>query len=236
MTERTLATKRGFILYDDALTGHVHEDLFSAQHWERHEALRGNAGGRGRVWFIASDKGEWVLRHYRRGGRIAWLTDDRYLWTGLTRTRPWREWRLLDSLYKEGLPVPEPVAAQVTRGGRFYRGDLITRRIPDSRSLAALLADTAIGHIPWVAIGACVRRLHNADVYHADLNAHNILINDRNEVFLIDFDKGERRTKQASWQAANLRRLQRSLRKLSARSFIESNHWNSFLEGYRQHD
>lgn len=234
MAERTLATERGFILYEDALAGHADAAWFSAQHWSRQRRLRGGAGGgRGDAWMVAGTDGDWVLRHYRRGGWAARLSTDFYCWTGLERTRPWREWRLLYSLYKEGLPVPQPLAAQVWRHGFLYRGDLITRRIPDSRSLAALLADPGIGHIPWMEIGACVRRLHNADVYHADLNAHNILLNDRNEVFLIDFDKGERRTPAWAWQQANLHRLWRSLRKLAPSSVIESSAWGRLLEGYR---
>ncbi|OYV73091.1 MAG: 3-deoxy-D-manno-octulosonic acid kinase, partial [Deltaproteobacteria bacterium 21-66-5] len=177
MAERTVATKRGFILYDDALTSHAGEELFSARHWARHTSLRGAIGGRGNTWILAGGNDEWVLRHYRRGGVVRRFSRDLYLWQGLVNTRPWREWRLLSALYRKGLPVPQPVAAQVLRYGLAYRGDLITRLIPDTLSLAARLRESNIESLPWDRIGACIRRFHDAGVYHADLNAHNILLN-----------------------------------------------------------
>lgn len=233
MAERTVTTKRGFILYDDALLRHPHEDAFSPRHWAKREALRGAAGGRGQTWIVQSGDGEWVLRHYRRGGMVARFLNDYYLWTGLETTRPWCEWWLLDSLYKEGFPVPRPVAAQVTRHSLWYRGDLITQLIPNTRSLAAALRESSIETLPWHDIGACIRRFHDAGVYHADLNAHNILLDSGNTVYLIDFDRGERRTPGVLWQEANLGRLLRSLRKFIAPSVIESSAWNAFLNGYQ---
>ncbi|MGH8307776.1 MAG: 3-deoxy-D-manno-octulosonic acid kinase [Gammaproteobacteria bacterium] len=232
MAERTVTTKRGFILYDDALASYAGEELFSAGHWAQHAALRGAAGGRGNTWIVAGGNGEWVLRHYRRGGLVRHISRDYYLWQGLENTRPWREWKLLAELYRDGLPVPQPVAAQAIRHGLAYRGDLVTRLIPDTHSLAARLKDTSPEFLPWPNIGACIRRFHNAGVYHADLNAHNILVDSRNDVYLIDFDRGERRSPSVQWQEANLKRLLRSLRKLAVPSLEEDYAWPSFLEGY----
>ncbi|HET7922149.1 MAG TPA: 3-deoxy-D-manno-octulosonic acid kinase [Gammaproteobacteria bacterium] len=233
MAERTVTTKRGFILYDDACTRHAHEDLFSPRQWARREALSGTVGGRGQTWIVHGEDGDWVLRHYRRGGLVAHLVSDHYLWSGLERTRAWREWRLLDALYKDGFPVPQPVAAQVTRRGPWYRADLITRLIPDCRSLATALHASRIEALPWQAIGACIRRFHDAGIYHADLNAHNILLDAQGKVYLLDFDRGERRHPGTLWQEANLGRLLRSLRKFIAPSVIESTAWNALLHGYQ---
>jgi 3-deoxy-D-manno-octulosonic acid kinase len=86
--------------------------------------------------------------------------------------------------------------------------------LPDTQSLAALLD---LGHQEepvWEAIGRVLRRFHDEGVDHADLNAHNILLNNRGEVFVVDFDRGEIRIK-GSWQETNLNRLERSLRKLA---------------------
>jgi len=232
MATQTLTTKRGFILYDDALTSHAGEELFSARHWARHTSLRGAVGGRGNTWILAGGNDEWVLRHYRRGGLVRHFNQDYYFWQGLESTRPWREWRLLSALYKQGLPVPQPVAAQVLRYGLVYRGDLITRLIPDSHSLAARLQDTSIEQLPWNRIGGCIRRFHNAGIYHADLNAHNILINSNDEIFLIDFDRGEQRVPGVLWQEANLGRLLRSLRKLAIPSVAEGHARSMLLHGY----
>lgn len=232
MAERTVTTKRGFILYDDALTSHAGEELFSARHWARHTSLRSAVGGRGNTWILAGGDGEWVLRHYRRGGLVRHFNQDLYLWQGLENTRPWREWRLLSDLYKQHLPVPQPVAAQVSRHGLAYRGDLITRLIPDTLSLAARLRDGGIDSLPWERIGACIRRFHAAGVYHADLNAHNILIDSHDRIFLVDFDRGERRKPGVLWHEANLKRLSRSLRKLPIPSVAEGSLWSKLMNGY----
>jgi len=204
------------------------------RHWARHTSLRGAIGGRGNTWILAGSDGEWVLRHYRRGGVVRHFNQDLYLWQGLMNTRPWREWRLLSYLYMRGLPVPQPVAAQVVRYGPVYRGDLITRLIPDTHSLATRLHASDIENLPWDRIGACIRRFHAAGVYHADLNAHNILIDSHDQIYLVDFDRGERRAAGVLWQEANLGRLLRSLRKLAIPSIAEGQVWSKLLSGYNQ--
>ncbi len=71
-------------------------------------------------------------------------------------------------------------------------------------------------------------------VRHADLNAHNILIDSRGEVFLIDFDRGRRRAP-GGWTQRNLQRLRRSLDKISvafASGRFTDEHWQFLLEGY----
>ncbi|MDE2234958.1 MAG: 3-deoxy-D-manno-octulosonic acid kinase [Gammaproteobacteria bacterium] len=234
MAERTVTTKRGFILYDDALTSHAGGELFSARHWAKRSSLRGAVGGRGNTWILGNTDDGWVLRHYRRGGLVRHFTRDFYLWHGLENTRPWREWRLLAYLYMQKLPVPQPVAAQVIRHGLVYRGDLITRLIPETQSLAARLAEGNIGRLPWIAIGACIRRFHAAGVFHADLNAHNILIGNQEHIYLVDFDRGERRAPARRWQQENLRRLLRSLRKLAIPSVVERRVWPELLTGYNR--
>ncbi|HEY1772170.1 MAG TPA: 3-deoxy-D-manno-octulosonic acid kinase [Gammaproteobacteria bacterium] len=224
MTAKTERTEDGVILYDDALLDHAELGLF-----EPPAAADAAVGGRGAAWMFKRGKDEWVLRHYRRGGVPGRFVRDRYLWIGLDTSRPWWEWRLLDALYREGLPVPQPVAARVQRTGFLYRGDLITRRIPATRNLAECL--TSGGEIPWVAVGRCLRRFHDAGVCHADLNAHNILLDESGRVYLIDFDRGIRRGAGA-WRGANLSRLKRSLDKLSGESGANLKAWGALLEGY----
>ncbi len=220
MTAQTHDAGKSFILYDAALLDHADDGLFAPG------GDAAGAGGRGSAWLAGG--GEWVLRHYRRGGFAARFSDDVYLWTGLERSRPWREWRLLDLLYKEGLPVPQPVAARVVRAGLGYRGDLLTRRIRDTVSLAERLA---AGSVPWRAIGACLRRFHDAGVWHADLNAHNLLLDSVDRVYLIDFDRGEQREPARGWQLGNLARLHRSLAKLLPA--VPELGWTELMDGYR---
>jgi 3-deoxy-D-manno-octulosonic acid kinase len=93
-------------------------------------------GGRGAVWRIETPAGRAVLRHYRRGGAVARLSRDRYLWTGRERTRSFREFRLLAALDLRGLPVPAPLAARYLRCDALrYTADLLTLEIADARTL-----------------------------------------------------------------------------------------------------
>ncbi|MHC1479195.1 3-deoxy-D-manno-octulosonic acid kinase [Frateuria aurantia] len=172
-------------------------------------------GGRGEVELIAPLGEPWVSRHYRRGGWMAKLFKDGYLWTGAEQTRCFREFRLLVELVGAGLPVAPPVAARYQRQGLVYRADLVTVQLPAARTLAEYVRAGAFDAALAAAAGRLIAGFHRAGIWHADLNAHNILRSD-GRLYLIDFDRGERRTPARSWQTANLQRLQRSLRKLGA--------------------
>ena len=170
--------------------------------------------GRGQTCFVSFNDDRYVLRHYRRGGKIASWLDDRYIWSGLENTRAFREWRLLVKLVEQRLPVPYPFAARVVRNGFFYRADLVTREICNAHTLAQLLMRSPLSFEQWRKIGRIIRRFHEAGVFHADLNAHNILIDPVGEVYLIDFDKGAMRESSQQWKNNNLLRLHRSLLKV----------------------
>jgi len=223
-----------YMIYDAELAGQISPDWFDPQYWQAHGELSEVGRGRGRAWFVSSDERQLVLRHYRRGGLMAKITTDRYAWTGLQRTRAWREYQLLVRLAELGLPAPRPLAAQVQRYGSFYTADLITVRIPDSRPLSQILEGQALTEAQWREIGKCIAAYHRHDIYHADLNAHNILLDGQGRVFLIDFDKGSV-DQDDSWHAATLQRLQRSLHKLSTQHaglHYHSQDWAALLAGY----
>ena len=177
-----------------------------------------------------------VLKHYQRGGRVAVLLGDKYAGFNCNKSRSFREWRLLKHMRELELPVPAPVAACCSRHGMFYRADLVTVQIRHVTTLADYLMQQACDAAGWQAIGACIRRFHDASIYHADLNARNIMINvDDNSVYLIDFDKGGVRYLGESWKAANLARLQRSLLKFKSLNRVfhfEQDDWNALLDGY----
>jgi len=204
------------VLYDADQLSDVQPMIFDPVALQRAGLVQGSARGRGTTHFIELNGKPCVLRHYRRGGLMR-LLGDRYLHGTLPQTRAWREWYLLANLVVQGLPVPRPVAARVITCGLFYRADLIMQRLGDACSLSQTLeSGPLLSREQWQAIGQCIRRFHNAGVYHADLNAHNILLDTDDAVWLIDFDKGEIRTPSSDWQQANLARLRRSLDKLSA--------------------
>jgi 3-deoxy-D-manno-octulosonic acid kinase len=250
---RRIATATGAMLADPDSLGNLAEDaqetLFDPEYWRARGELVTVTGGRGSAWFIASGARQWVLRHFRRGGFIARLSQDGYVWTGEEGVRAFAEWRLLELLARRGLPVPRPVAARYQRTGLRYRCDLITQRIVDAEPLSAALARRALPEPVWRAVGATVARLHGAGVDHADLNAHNILLGVKGDipgakdddagakdgVTVIDFDRGRLRA-QGAWRARNLRRLRRSLAKISrdlpAGRYSEET-WDWLMAGYQ---
>ncbi len=224
----------GAMLYDASCLHHPDTSVFDPPHWRAQGTLETTRGGRGTVAFVRTGEGRrWVLRHYRRGGLIARLSDDLYVWTGADRTRPFTEWRLLRQLRAWGLPVPTPVAARYQRAGLFYRADLITAELPVRRTLTQALQQASLPNETWHAVGQCVGSLHARGVQHADLNAHNLLVGANNDIYVLDFDRGRIRMRGA-WERAVLARLQRSLLKVTAGlptgRFTDA-HWQALLAG-----
>jgi 3-deoxy-D-manno-octulosonic acid kinase len=234
-----IATATGAMLADPADLGNplqsAAESRFQPEFWSARGELEAVSGGRGSAWFVGPPSEQWVLRHYRRGGFVANLSNDRYVWAGEGRVRSFVEWRLLEHLVKRGLPVPKPVAARYQRAALSYRCDLITQRIADTRSVSAVLKTGALPETTWHAIGAVIARLHRAGVDHADLNAHNILLDSNSSISIIDFDRGRLR-EPGAWSRRNLERLQRSLVKISAAlppERFSATAWACLLAGYR---
>ncbi len=227
------------ILYDPEMIGPelVETPFFDPAFWRQRQALIGQALGRGTTYFVQDGSHIYALRHYRRGGMLANWVSDRYCWTGLIRTRPWQEWHLLKTMFDAGLPVPHPVAARVVRQCCSYSADLMTLLLPDCHSLADRLAETSLSSELWAEIGATIRRFHDAGIDHADLNAHNILLQEGDSVYLIDFDKGRQRVAAASWKQGNLSRFHRSLMKIAGQglhpTFFDAN-WQVFLKAYER--
>ena len=235
------------ILYDANLITDVTLRLFDRDYHTNNEdqqnnSLSDSASGVGRakvVYFCHEDK-SLVLKHYYRGGAVAHLTKDCYFGFDIEKTRAFREWRLLKKMHKLGLPVPEAVAAHVNKGLFYYRADLITREIENVKTLAEFLSNQMADAEVWKKIGACIKMFHQYNVYHADLNARNILLADAEDVYLIDFDNSGFRADAESWKMANLARLKRSLLKFKrniAGFCFDEFAWSMLLDGYKgKHD
>ncbi len=233
----TWNSNKKFVCFDNQIFQEPDQVLFTSEEWAQQDAIVGFAEGRGTTFFVNYHGLEFALRHYHRGGLIARWSADRYLWTGLKSNRAWRELHLLQTLRERNLPVPRPVAAQVIRHGLLYTADIMTRRIPGAKAVGQLLANDSLDTGHWAAMGGVIRRFHSQGVYHADLNANNIMLDAGGRFYLIDFDRGCIRRPRRSWQQRNLQRLHRSLTKLQGAQetfhFSEKN-WQDLLAGYNQ--
>lgn len=221
------------VLHDPALLSDPRPDL--SGHALALGMAEGHAGrGRGKVIFVQVGDRHWAVRPYRRGGWIGRLVEDRYPWLGAERSRAFREWRMLAKLHAAGLPVPRPVAAGWRRYGLFYTAELVTLRIPGAAPLSARLAEGKA--VNWHAIGRMLADFHALGAFHADLNAHNILLDEDGRAWLLDFDRGRFRAP-GGWRQRNLARLERSLRKIAAEPgapAFDPAGWRALQSGYAE--
>lgn len=213
-------------------------EWFSVDFWRSRKALTGEAVGRGSAWFINAPVGPVVLRHYLRGGWAAKLSHRSYFFTTVSRSRPFAEFHLLAALYEQGLPVPKPVAALCEFRGFISSGALLTVCIPCAQTLADVLTSQSDDPDPipnlWERVGKCIRQFHDAGVWHADLNARNILLDAGFRVFLIDLDRARFTPGKSVNGEGNLTRLKRSLAKLwpaETRSALQQA-WTQLEAGY----
>ena len=236
MTETVERTATGAILYDQSIINQIAERHFTPDGWPHAEPVAGKlgSGGRGNTLFVGNVPKQFVLRHYVRGGLIGKLVRDRYVFSGEDATRSFAEWRMLAKMADAGLRVPRPAAARYLRRGTFYTADLITVRIPGVRPLSTVVAESARDAAFWSGLGAGIFEFHEAGVYHADMNAYNLQIDDQDRLWMLDFDKGRLRSP-GPWQQQTLGRLHRSLKKvqsLDPRLHFRPEDWDALLDGY----
>jgi 3-deoxy-D-manno-octulosonic acid kinase len=235
--EARIAVVDGTVVVYDAAAERVAavgvERWFDRGYWREAGAPLSETTGRGAVVVLDHGVEKWVLRHYHRGGLVSRFVEDHYVWTGLERTRAFREWRLLARLLALGLPVPRPIAARVSRRGLLYQADIATRYLPAARPLSAILNDGTQVDV-WKEIGTMVRAFHDCGVDHPDLTAHNILLAPEGRVFLVDFDNARVR-RAGPWREAGLARLQRSLRKVALETGVDFDPegWQQIEDAYR---
>lgn len=199
------------ILFDSRADAKPEAGWFDPDWWRARDAVVAELGGRGQALAVKSPLGEAVLRIYHRGGMVRHLSRSSYMFTGADRTRPFAEWRVNRRLYDAELPVPEPLAAAFEHHGPFYKGALLTRRIPDAEPLPK--AAGRMESKDWRNLGEMLGKAAGAGLRHPDLNANNILLDTRGKFWLLDFDR--------AWIAENsfdpgpmIGRLERSMRKL----------------------
>jgi 3-deoxy-D-manno-octulosonic acid kinase len=186
--------------------------MFKGQYWQTKNAIIGQAIGRGTTYFFQHNQDEYVLRHYLRGGLIGKVLSDQYLYTGLEQSRAWQEFKLLQHMQALGLASPKPCAAMVTKSGLYYQADIISTKIPDAQDLHHILLERSLTTDVWQKIGQTIAEFHNHQIYHHDLNIHNIMLDAEHGIWLIDFDKCGIRQGD-NWKKSNMDRLKRSFEK-----------------------
>ncbi len=242
-------TGNAYILYDAAIIAEPGLQLFDRDYHTKRQPRQNNSAavkksgiGRARVVYFSFDNRALVLKHYFRGGAVAAFSKDRYLGFDVEKSRAFREWRLLKKMSRLGLPVPQAVAAHVEKSLISYRADLITEEIKQAKTLADVLTEKSIDATQWKKIGICLKTFHQYDIYHADLNARNILLAgtapEAGDVYLIDFDNSTFRADSKTWKMANLARLKRSLLKFkrNQQGFnFDEDDWSALLLSYDEH-
>ncbi len=213
---------------------------FELSYWHTKNNSEALTGGRGASQKITIQRQFYVLRHYLRGGLIARFLRDQYLWTGLKNSRPYQEQQVTQHAFQKLLPVPEVVAFCVQKNGLFYRASIISRFINNSGTLAGWLFDSTLADQQWFELGGVIKRLHQADIFHADLNANNILIDDNGQFSIIDFDKAKIVSPLGTAADNNIQRLLRSLKKIQTSRHKQGlafnfslTQWQQLIEGYR---
>jgi 3-deoxy-D-manno-octulosonic acid kinase len=169
---------------------------------------------------IEAPGGTLVVRRYRHGGLLRWLTGSRFL----SPQRPFVELCLQRELARAGFRSPEVVAARAVRAQPWgWSLAVATRRIADALDLGQVLAQRRAGQLDlasWRALlreaGRFVARLHAAGFLHADLTPRNLLVERsplqarRPELWVLDLDRSRwvaGLSDEARW--ANLARLAR---------------------------
>ncbi|MCC5878290.1 MAG: 3-deoxy-D-manno-octulosonic acid kinase [Idiomarina sp.] len=232
------------IRYNQALVKQQPQpEHFSPQFWQQAGQQSGSAGGRNLAYFIQADNQlselPMVLRHYYRGGLVGKVNRDWFMAT--QQPRNVAEYELLEWMHGQGLPVPRPIALLTTpKFGLCYQADILIERLPCDADMFTLLQQGPLASSMWQQIGQTIARMHQHGVYHSDLNCHNILLAvggeeaEADKVWLIDFDKCERR-KPGEWSDQNLARLRRSLDKekgLHQGFHFTQKNWQSLVQGY----
>jgi 3-deoxy-D-manno-octulosonic acid kinase len=154
-----------------------------------------------------------VVRHNRHGGLLGPLTRDLFR----PPTRAPLELEASVRLAQAGVPTPELLAYAIYPAPLgFRRADVLTREVPDSFDLSAVLtrADESLRARAWAAVADLLRRLGAAGARHHDLNVKNVLLRpsgDELEALALDVDRVT--FEREDVMTANVARLSRSARK-----------------------
>ena len=188
-----------FIFYDKDIEINI-EELFLNQIFVTNESLN--------VEWINHNK--WVKKHYFRKGLMSFL-NDKYLTNTVKSTRSYKEFFILNYLYKSGFSTCKPIMGWVTYKNFYYTANLITESL-SSLTLKEVFETGKMKDVYWDKIGTEIYKMHSLNIYHGDLNISNIMIDTKNDIIsILDFDKSYYRKIEKKDIKSNFERLKRSL-------------------------
>lgn len=159
------------------------------------DAIEGALGGStlplgGRIPLIRAEiegLGKVVIKSYGRGGLLKHLNSRRYLRWGKVRSQ--KEFELLTKVALLGILAPKPIAF-CYQGTLFYRAWLVMKEIEQQQSLAELsLVDEDKARELTSRLARQIGELIRHRIFHIDLHPGNVLVNQDDDLYLIDFDK-----------------------------------------------
>ncbi len=129
-----------------------------------------------------------VVKYYRRGGLVRYFVKQKYLKCGKTRGQ--REYELLQKVRSFGISAPEPIVFAY-RGLLFYKGWLVTREIKGHQTLAELsFSNENRTRKILKEVTRQISILIKNNILHVDLHPGNVIVDNQDRVYIIDFDKG----------------------------------------------
>ena len=160
-----------------------------------------------------------ILRQYRRGGMLRHVIREHFFhppWQSIEESRPFVEFRVLETLEREGIQAPVPLAAVLKRRGLWYSAYLLTKEIRGCVNLLDVLTEDRDLESISSQVAQAAAKVLGCGIEHRDLHLGNVLLNESGQVILIDYDKASlvRTGKERDASRRNLReRWQRSLQK-----------------------
>ena len=147
-------------------------------------------GGRTSVLIDEIDEiGSVAVKYYHRGGFIRHFIKKRYLKCGKTRSQ--KEYELLQKVRRLGINAPEPIAFAY-RGCLFYQAWLVTKEIKQHETLAKLsLSNEKRTRFVMGNVIEQISTLIKNNILHVDLHPGNIIIDNQDVIYILDFDKGD---------------------------------------------
>lgn len=203
-------------LFSDAVASSKDEKFYE-RFFDRSSILKSkdvsSADGRGKTLLYKLDNKDLILRHYNRGGLFGKIVKDRFFLFERNAHRAIDEFNLLNYMISQGLMVPHPVIVREQRNLLSVTQDIVIERKVGFSDLSKIISNRHLTKEEFLKIGKTIKQFFDKDILHTDLNIRNILIDDKCNVFIIDFDKCFHTKLNFNQKTSMLDRLLRSFNK-----------------------